>query len=124
MNTKERTTEESNRAASAIIAALEGNFRKWLSCVEYAQAMPIIEEIVERELAALRAKLGEACDLEHEKHTLLAVAEGRCELLERENAALALVVRKMLLHFPAALNGITTEEELRAAIGAARKATP
>ncbi len=44
--------------------------------------------------------------------------------LERENAELALVVRKMLLHFPAALNGITTEEELRAAIDAAREAKP
>ena len=44
----------------------------------------------------------------------------RVAKLERENAALALVVRKMLLHYPAALNGITTEEELRAAIAAAR----
>ena len=44
--------------------------------------------------------------------------------LERENAALALVMRRMLLHFPAALNGITTEEELRSAIDAARKEQP
>ena len=53
---------------------------------------------------------------------MLTISKSEVDRLVAENAAPALVMRKMLLHFPAALNGITTEEELRAAIDAARKA--
>ena len=52
---------------------------------------------------------------------MLTISKSEVDRLVAENAALALVVRKMLLHYPAALNGITTEEELRAALDAARK---
>ncbi len=86
MNTEPSDTPRTDAAVEIVDVAFN-----WIDGpASYSRGVvdPDFARELERENAALRVSLKEACDLEHEKHTALAVAEGRCELLERELAEL------------------------------------
>lgn len=44
-------TDHANKIADRVITALEGRFREWLSPQEYAEAKPLLVEIIESEMA-------------------------------------------------------------------------